>query len=169
MTASTDRNAGIAWPDRYRWLGLFFVTCILSVAGLGQTAEADHYVWFGCYTGKPPRGEGIYVSRYSDQTGELGPTELACTVKNPSFLTLHPTLPVLYALEDEAAAGGDELATLLAGELGDADIARALELLRASDGLARARAEAAERVDAACAHLSVFGERKAVTALERLG
>ena len=78
------------------------------------------------------------------------------------------TLPVLYALEDEAAAGGDELATLLAGELGDADIARALELLRASDGLARARAEAAERVDAACAHLAVFGERKAVTALERL-
>jgi heptaprenyl diphosphate synthase len=75
---------------------------------------------------------------------------------------------VLYALEDEAAAGGDELATLLAGELGDADIARALELLRASDGLARARAEAAERVDAACAHLAVFGERKAVTALERL-
>jgi 6-phosphogluconolactonase len=106
MTASTDRNADIAWPDRYRWLGLFFVTCILSVAGLGQTAEADHYVWFGCYTGKPPRGEGIYVSRYSDQTGELGPTELACTVKNPSFLTLHPTLPVLYAVSEIADLDG---------------------------------------------------------------
>jgi geranylgeranyl pyrophosphate synthase len=52
------------------------------------------------------------------------------------------TLPVLYALEDEAAAGGDELARLLDGELSDADIVRALELLRASDGLERARAEA---------------------------
>jgi heptaprenyl diphosphate synthase len=78
------------------------------------------------------------------------------------------TLPVLYALEDEVAAGGDELATLLAGPLDDPDITRALEILRGSDGLARARAEAAERVDAACAHLAVFGEHKAVTALERL-
>ena len=78
------------------------------------------------------------------------------------------TLPVLYALEDEAAAGGDELATLLDGELSDADVARALEILHASTGLARARAEAGERVNAACAHLAVFGERKVVTALERL-
>lgn len=78
------------------------------------------------------------------------------------------TLPVLYALEDEAAAGGDELARLLDGELTDADVARALELLRASEGLARAREEAGERVAAACAHLEPFGERKVVTALERL-
>jgi heptaprenyl diphosphate synthase len=78
------------------------------------------------------------------------------------------TLPVLYALEDEAAAGGDELARLLDGELSDADVARALELLRGSDGLARARAEAGERVDAAVTHLAMFGERKVVTALERL-
>jgi heptaprenyl diphosphate synthase len=78
------------------------------------------------------------------------------------------TLPVLYALEAEATAGGDELARLLDGALGDAEVARALEILHASPGLARARAEAAERVDAACAHLAVFGERKAVTALERL-
>jgi len=78
------------------------------------------------------------------------------------------TLPVLYALDDEAAAGGSELATLLAGELSDAEVARALEILRGSAGLARARTEAGERVDAACAHLAVFGERKVVTALERL-
>ena len=78
------------------------------------------------------------------------------------------TLPVLYALEKEAAAGGSELATLLDGELSDADVDRALGLLLASPGLDRARAEAAERVDAACAHLAVFGERKVVTALERL-
>jgi heptaprenyl diphosphate synthase len=78
------------------------------------------------------------------------------------------TLPVLYALEDEAAGGGGDLAALLAGPLDDADVARALELLRASGGLARARVEAAERVDAAVAHLYLFGERKVVTALDRL-
>jgi heptaprenyl diphosphate synthase len=78
------------------------------------------------------------------------------------------TLPVLYALEDEAAAGGDELARLLAGELSDTDVARALELLRGSAGLERARAEAGERVEAAIAHLAPFGDRPVVTALSRL-
>jgi heptaprenyl diphosphate synthase len=78
------------------------------------------------------------------------------------------TLPVLYALEDEAAAGGHELADLLAGPLEDADIARALELLRGSDGLVRAREEAGERVETAIAHLAPFGDRPVVTALSRL-
>jgi len=78
------------------------------------------------------------------------------------------TLPVLYALEDERAAGGDELARLLDGQLTDADVARALQLLRGSEGLGRARDEAAGRVDAAVVHLAPFGERKVVTALERL-
>jgi len=78
------------------------------------------------------------------------------------------TLPVLYALEDEAATGGSELATLLAGPLSDANVARALEILRTSDGLVRARDEARERVDAAVAHLAIFGDRPVVTALERL-
>ena len=78
------------------------------------------------------------------------------------------TLPVLYALEAEAAAGGDELVGLLATELAEADVARALELLRASEGLERARAEAQGRIDAAVAELAVFGERKVVTALDRL-
>ncbi len=78
------------------------------------------------------------------------------------------TLPVLYALEAEAAAGGGEPARLLDRELGDADVARVLELLHASPGLARARDEAAERVKAAVGHLAMFGERKVVTAPERL-
>ena len=78
------------------------------------------------------------------------------------------TLPVLYALEDEAATGSSELATLLAGPLSDANVARALEILRTSDGLVRARDEARERVDAAVAHLAIFGDRPVVTALERL-
>jgi len=53
-------------------------------------------------------------------------------------------------------------------EFTDADVARALATPRASGGLARLRAEAAERVEAAVGHLAIFGERKVVTALERL-
>ncbi|MEX1178992.1 MAG: polyprenyl synthetase family protein [Nitriliruptor sp.] len=76
------------------------------------------------------------------------------------------TLPVLYALEQEPDG---ELAGLLDGPaLGDDEVARALELLRASDALARARASAGEYVAAAVAELERFGDRPIVSALTRL-
>jgi heptaprenyl diphosphate synthase len=75
------------------------------------------------------------------------------------------TLPVLYALEGDA---GDELATLLDGELSDDEVARALTLLRGSDALDRAREAAARYVDDARGHLEGFGDRPVVTALTRL-
>jgi heptaprenyl diphosphate synthase len=75
------------------------------------------------------------------------------------------TLPVLYALE---GGGGDELASLLAGRLDDESVVRALELLRGSDALDRARAAAAGYVDDARRHLEPFGHRPVVTALTRL-
>jgi heptaprenyl diphosphate synthase len=75
------------------------------------------------------------------------------------------TLPVLYALEADADG---ELAALLDGDLDDADVARALELLRGSDALERARAAAAGYVGEARRQLEPFGERPVVTALTRL-
>jgi heptaprenyl diphosphate synthase len=75
------------------------------------------------------------------------------------------TLPVLFALEDEPAG---ELADLVTGDPSDAEVARALELLRGSDVLARSRDVASGYVDAAVAELERFGERPIVTALQRL-
>ena len=92
-------------PAQHRWLHRLAVGVFGLLAG-GVTLGADHFVWFGCYTGKPPRGEGIYVSRYSNDSGTLGPAELACTVKNPSFLAIHPRLPVLYAVSEIADHNG---------------------------------------------------------------
>jgi len=94
-----SRTAGRCWLN---WMLVTFAV----VAGLSPVARADHFVWFGCYTGKPPRGEGIYVSRYGEKSGELSPAELACSVTNPSFLALHPTLPVLYAVSEIADLDG---------------------------------------------------------------
>lgn len=68
--------------------------------------QAEHFVWFGSYTGKPPRGQGIYVSRYDEDTGTMSKPELACEVKNPSFLAIHPTLPVVYAVSEIADLNG---------------------------------------------------------------
>jgi heptaprenyl diphosphate synthase len=76
------------------------------------------------------------------------------------------TLPVLYALEDDP---GGELAQLLdAGITTDDQVARALELLRGSDVLDRARDTAAGYVRDAVAELDRFGDRPIVTALTRL-
>ena len=68
--------------------------------------QADHFVWFGTYTGKPPRGNGIYVSRYDEITGEISRPKLAAKVKNPSFLAVHPTLSIVYAVSEIADLNG---------------------------------------------------------------
>jgi len=75
------------------------------------------------------------------------------------------TLPVLYALEADA---GGELAGLLEGNLDDAEVARALELLRGSDALERARDHAGGYVTRAVAALDGFEDAPVVTALTRL-
>ena len=111
---------------------------------------------------------GMAFQLSDDLIDLLAPAEVSGKVPGTDLREGVRTLPVLYALEDEAASGGDELAGLLAGPLGDAEVGRALALLRASSGPDRARAEAGERVDAAIAHLARFGDRPVVTALERL-
>ncbi len=75
------------------------------------------------------------------------------------------TLPVLYALE---ADGSGELAGLLDGDLDDGEVVRALQLLRDSDALHRARDHAGGYVAAAVEALEVFGDAPVVTALTRL-
>ncbi|MDX1659636.1 MAG: polyprenyl synthetase family protein [Nitriliruptorales bacterium] len=77
------------------------------------------------------------------------------------------TLPILYALED---APSGELADLLTGEqpLDDDGVARALELLQASDALDRARETAATYVDEAVAALAPLESGPTTTALTRI-
>ncbi|MEO2000985.1 MAG: beta-propeller fold lactonase family protein, partial [Pirellulales bacterium] len=71
-----------------------------------NVVHAERFVWFGSYTGKAPRGQGIYVSRYDENTGDISQPELACKVKNPSFLAIHPTLAVVYAVSEIADLNG---------------------------------------------------------------
>lgn len=46
---------------------------------------------------------GIYRARWNARTGEIGPAELAITTPQPSYLTLNPHLPVLYACNEQDA------------------------------------------------------------------
>jgi hypothetical protein len=64
--------------------------------------------------------------------------------------------------EARATSDGVGFALLLDGKPSDAEDALALKMLRASSALERARD------DAACSRFAPFGEREAVTSLERL-
>jgi 6-phosphogluconolactonase len=75
---------------------------------------ATHFVWFGTYTNRTSGSEGIYVSRFDAATGTLSAPELAVVAKNPSFLALHPTLPVLYAVSEAPGPDGKPAGALMA-------------------------------------------------------
>jgi 6-phosphogluconolactonase len=65
---------------------------------MGANAE---YVFVGCYTGdKGGEGDGITLLRRDLATGELTRLGLAARTPSPSFLVQHPTLPVLYAVNE---------------------------------------------------------------------
>ncbi len=63
-------------------------------------------MWFGTYTGGPAKSEGIYVARFDDATGKLSAVKLAGAAGNPSYLALHPRLPVLYAVAEVGKVDG---------------------------------------------------------------
>lgn len=78
------------------------------------------------------------------------------------------TLPVLYALEEDNEVG-EELRALLTGPLtSDADVGRALELLHASNGRAKAMAVVQQYLDAVDAELHTLPQNAATCALHQL-
>ena len=104
--------ASIRIPRLLSILVWSILPCALAAAGgdtarcEGPAAVAERLVWFGTYTGGKSASEGIYVSRFDTATGGLSTPVLAVRTKNPSFLALHPALPVLYAVSEVADADG---------------------------------------------------------------
>jgi 6-phosphogluconolactonase len=104
-----------------------FAAMITAAAGAATAADAppvgDRLVWFGTYTNAAagrPASEGIYVSRFDPATGRLTPPVLAGQAKNPSFVALHPTLPVLYAVSEVADADGRPMGAVIAFAIDEA-------------------------------------------------
>jgi 6-phosphogluconolactonase len=77
-----------------------------AAAFVPRCPAAERLVWFGTYTNPKTKSEGIYVSRFDDERGTLTEPVLAGAATNPSFLALHPRLPVLYAVSEGALADG---------------------------------------------------------------
>ena len=93
---------------------------MVAVAPTAAADAATHFVWFGTYTNEKTGSEGIYVSRFDAASGTLSPPELAAVAKNPSFLALHPTLPVLYAVSEAPGPDGKPAGAVMAYAIDEA-------------------------------------------------
>lgn len=68
--------------------------------GLRVTSDSE-LIYIGCYTPETGgSGEGIVAARRDPGSGYLEPLGLAARTPSPSFLARHPTLPVLYAVNE---------------------------------------------------------------------
>lgn len=88
---------------------LLAATALFSLTVFGQAArpssgKGDVLVYFGTYTGA--KSKGIYVSRLDVSSGSLSSPELAGETANPSFLAVHPTRDLLYAVNEVGDYGG---------------------------------------------------------------
>ncbi|MHC1764234.1 MAG: lactonase family protein [Verrucomicrobiia bacterium] len=69
-----------------------------------DTSGTQTLVYFGTYSS--PKSKGVYVSKLDKQSGRLTSPELAGEVASPSFLALHPSRPLLYAVNEAGRIGG---------------------------------------------------------------
>jgi 6-phosphogluconolactonase len=79
-----------------------FVFTVIVALALGLTTvgqqPSELIVHIGTYTG--PTSKGIYVSRLNTATGALAEPVLAAETPSPSFLALHPSRALLYAVNE---------------------------------------------------------------------
>jgi len=95
------------------------IACLALVVMAPCAQAAERLVWFGTFTRGTAGSEGIYVSRFDDTSGTLTPPVLAAKAKNPGFLAMHPSLPVLYAVSEVADHDGKPTGGILAFTIDD--------------------------------------------------
>jgi 6-phosphogluconolactonase len=66
-----------------------------AVRALAEPPAESHWVFIGTGTEK-----GIFRAMFDPSTGTLGAFEVAAEVSHPTYLALHPNLPLLYAANE---------------------------------------------------------------------
>jgi 6-phosphogluconolactonase len=95
------------------------IACLALFVSAPSAPAAERLVWFGTFTRGPAGSEGIYVSRFDDASGTLAPPVLAARAKNPGFLAMHPSLPLLYAVSEVADHDGKPAGGILSFTIDD--------------------------------------------------
>jgi 6-phosphogluconolactonase len=75
---------------------LFISMCAVPFAA----APKEMIVFVGTYTTGASTSKGIYTMRLNMETGQLSAPVLAAETVSPSYLELHPTKPLLYAINE---------------------------------------------------------------------
>lgn len=81
-----------AWPRFHPMIRATLITTFLSSASLFAVP-----VFIGTNTGGNTQSKGIYLADFDSATGALSEPALVAEYRNPGFLALHPTKPLLYA------------------------------------------------------------------------
>jgi 6-phosphogluconolactonase len=88
---------------------------LLAAAAAPQAktpSDGQWLVYFGTYT--TTSSKGIYVAWFDAASGQLGAPRLAVETPSPSFLALHPTRPVLYAVNEVSEFEGQKAGSVSA-------------------------------------------------------
>ena len=94
----------------------FLIFAALVILPL-QATPKDLLVYIGTYT--QGDSEGIYTFRFDAETGRPGPVRLAAESLNPSFLALHPSGRVAYAVNEVSAFEGQASGAVSAYQIQD--------------------------------------------------
>ena len=83
---------------RGNWLVIILGTFV-GLSALSATAGQSR-IYIGSYTTGDSISEGIYTCLINEETGELSEPVLATTADNPTFLGIHPSLPLLFSVSE---------------------------------------------------------------------
>ncbi len=81
----------------HHWLIRASLPAVLCAMCLGQTQT----LYLGTYTNTDAHSHGIYSVQFDSSRGILTGLAAAAETANPSFLTRHPSRPVLYAVNEQ--------------------------------------------------------------------
>jgi 6-phosphogluconolactonase len=76
-------------------------------------------VFIGTNTGGKSGSKGIYLADFDAATGKLSEPKLAAEYRNPGFLALHPSKPILYACGQPTKDFGDGTNSVAAFTIGE--------------------------------------------------
>ena len=101
---------------------LFLTVLAITLTGVSLSSSmADTIPLFiGTNTAKPdqPGSRGIYSTQFNPETGAMTEAKLAGEVSNPTFLTLHPSKPWLYAASEQYGPKGGSVSAWKVEETG---------------------------------------------------
>lgn len=92
----------------------WFQWLVVALFAFASSTRADHFVYFGTYTGT--KSKGIYAWRMSED-GKLTPVGLVGATANPTYLAVHPNGKVLYSIGEVNKFGDKKAGSVSAFEI----------------------------------------------------